>query len=106
LGQRLCLVTALAIVFDIRDYSRDRAVGLRTFPVLLGVAGARGVSLSFLALGFGLGLARGTAPLTVGLPALLAAAVILAAQESRSDYFFALITDGVLLVQAAAYFIF
>ncbi len=106
LGQRFCLVTALAIVFDIRDYSRDRAVGLRTFPVLLGVAGARGVSLSFLALGFGLGLARGTAPLTVGLPALLAAAVILAAQESRSDYFFALITDGVLLVQAAAYFIF
>jgi hypothetical protein len=105
LGQRFCLVTALAIVFDIRDYSRDRAVGLRTFPVLLGVAGAKAVSLSFLALAIGLGLARGAAPLAVVLPALLAAVVVLAAQESRGDYFFALITDGMLLVQAAAYFI-
>lgn len=102
LGQRFCLVSALAIVFDIRDYSRDQAAGLRTFPVVLGVAGAKAVSLALLAGAVALGLARSTAPLAVGLPAALAAAVVLAAQEWRSDYFFALLTDGVLLVAAAA----
>ena len=105
LGQRFCLVTALAIVFDIRDYSRDRAVGLRTFPVLLGVAGAKAVSLALLAGAVVLGLARAASPLAVVLPAGLAAAVVLTAQETRGDYFFALLTDGVLLAQAAAYFL-
>ena len=105
LGQRFCLVVALAIVFDIRDYGRDRAAGLRTFPVVLGVAGAKAVSLAFLAGAVALGLARTAPPLAVLLPAGLAAAVILAAQETRGDYFFALVTDGVLLVQAAAYWL-
>lgn len=105
LAQRFCLVTALAIVFDIRDYSRDQLAGLRTFPTRLGVGGAKAVALGFLAGGVALGLARGAAPLAVLLPAGLAAAVILAAREARGDYFFALLTDGVLLVQAAAYFV-
>ena len=106
LAQRFCLVVALAILFDIRDYGRDQAAGLRTFPVWLGVGGAKAVSLSFLAVAVGLGLGREAAPLAVLLPAGLAAAVILAAQEARGDYFFALLTDGVLLVQAAAYFMY
>lgn len=102
-SQRFCLVTALAIVFDIRDYGRDRAVGLRTFPVLLGVGGAKAVSLVFLAGSLALGLARAAPPLPVVLASGLAAAVVLAAQETRSDYFFALVTDGVLLVPAVGY---
>lgn len=106
LDQRFLLVLALAIVFDIRDYGRDRAAGTRTFPGVLGVAGARRLALALLAAAVALGLWRGAAPLAVLLPGLLAAAVIATAEESRGDYFFALITDGVLLVQAAAYFIF
>lgn len=105
-GQRFCLVVALAIVFDIRDYGRDQAAGLRTFPTVLGVGGAKAVALGFLVSAGALGLAREATPLAVLLPAALAAAVIGAAQETRGDYFFALVTDGVLLVQAAAYFIF
>ena len=105
LGQRFLLVLALAIVFDIRDYGRDRRAGTRTFPGVLGVAGAQGLALGLLAGGMALGLGRGAAPLAVLLPGLLAAAVIAAAKESRGDYFFALLADGVLLVQAAAYFI-
>ncbi len=106
LAQRFCLVVALAIVFDIRDYSRDQVAGLRTFPTVLGVAGAKAVALSFLGGAVALGLAREAAPLAVLLPAALAAAVIGAARETRGDYFFAFLTDGVLLVQAAAYFLF
>jgi hypothetical protein len=104
-GQRFCLVTALAIVFDIRDYSRDRAVGLRTFPVLLGVGGAQAVSLAFLAGEMALGLAREARPLAVLLSTITAVAVVLAARETRGDYFFALVTDGVLLVPPLLYFI-
>ena len=105
LAQRFALVLALTIVFDIRDLSRDRAAGTRTFPVALGVAGARAVALVCLAAAMALGYGRGVPPLGLGLTALAAAAVILLAEERRSDYFFALLADGVLLVPAGLYFL-
>lgn len=105
LGQRFLLVLALTIVFDIRDYGRDRQAGIRTVPGVLGVARARWLALALLAASVSVGLARGAAPLAVLVPASLAAAVILAAEETRSDYFYALLTDGLLLAQAVASFI-
>ena len=106
LGQRFCLIMVITIVFDIRDYGRDRRAGTRTFPGVLGVGRAKVLALVFLAASAALGLARGAAPLAVLLPALLTAAVVAAADESRGDYFYALLTDGLLLVQALAYFVF
>ncbi|MDQ2773185.1 MAG: hypothetical protein M3Y54_22090 [Bacteroidota bacterium] len=103
LGQRFCLVLALAIVFDIRDLSRDRAAGTRTFPVVLGVAGARAVALAFLAGAMLLGFERGVPPLGLALTGLAAATVIALADERRGDYFFAFWADGVLLVPALLY---
>jgi 4-hydroxybenzoate polyprenyltransferase len=104
LAQRFCLVVALAIVFDIRDFTRDGAAGLRTFPTVLGVGGAKAVSLSFLVVSVVLGLERGAPPLVVALPIILAATVILLAREERGDYFFALVTDGILVAQALTVF--
>ncbi len=103
LAQRFCLVLALTIVFDIRDLSRDRAAGTRTFPVVLGVGGAKAAAVVFLAAAMTLGYERGVPPLGLALTALAAAAVILLAEERRSDYFFALLADGVLLVPAVLY---
>ena len=105
LAQRFGLVLALTIVFDIRDLSRDRAAGTRTFPAVLGVAGAKAVALALLAAAMTLGYERGVPPLGLGLTALAAAAVILLAEERRSDYFFALLADGVLLVPAVLYLV-
>jgi len=105
LAQRFCLVLALAIVFDIRDLSRDRAAGTRTFPVVLGLGGAKAVALAFLAGAMTLGVERGAPPLGLLLTGLSAASVILLAHERRGDYFFALIADGVLLVPAMLYFL-
>jgi hypothetical protein len=51
-----------------------------------------------------LGLGRGAAPLVVLLPVAVAAVVVLLARETRGDYFFALVTDGVLLMQALTVF--
>ena len=105
LAERFCFVSGLAIVFDIRDYSRDLATGLRTFPVVLGLGGAKAAALALVAASVALGLWRGAAPLAVLLPAALAAAVIVAARDTRGDYFFALLADGVLLAQAGAYWL-
>ncbi|MFC7666454.1 hypothetical protein ACFQT0_02710 [Hymenobacter humi] len=106
LGQRFCLIMVITIVFDIRDYGRDRRAGTRTFPGVLGIAWAKRLALAFLVASVALGLARGAAPLAVVLPALLSAAVVYAAEETRGDYFYALLTDGLLVVQAVAYFVF
>jgi len=105
LVQRFALVLALTIVFDIRDLTRDRAAGTRTFPLVLGVAGSKAAALAFLAAALALGYERGVPPLGLGLTALAAAAVILLAEERRSDYFFALLADGVLLVPAVLYLV-
>ncbi|ALW84266.1 hypothetical protein AUC43_03625 [Hymenobacter sedentarius] len=106
MGQRFCLIMVIAIVFDIRDYGRDRRAGTRTFPGVLGVRAAKRLALGFLVASVALGLARGASPLAVLLPAVLTAVVVNAAAETRSDYFYALLTDGLLIVQAAAYFVF
>jgi 4-hydroxybenzoate polyprenyltransferase len=105
LAQRFCLVLALAIVFDIRDLSRDRLAGTRTFPVVLGLVWAKVVALIFLSAAMLLGFERGVPPLGLAITALAAASVIILANESRSDYFFALFADGVLLVPAVLYLV-
>ncbi|MCC3153679.1 hypothetical protein Q3A66_12340 [Hymenobacter sp. BT770] len=106
MGQRFCLIMVIAIVFDIRDYGRDHRAGTRTFPGVLGVGAAKRLALGFLVASVVVGLARGASPLAVLLPAVLTAVVVNAAAETRSDYFYALLTDGLLIVQAAAYFVF
>ena len=106
LGQRFCLVLALAIVFDLRDLSRDRAAGTRTFPVVLGPARAKAVALAFLSGAMTMGFERGVPPLGLLITGLSAASVIIWADERRSDYFFALLADDVLLVPAVLYFLY
>jgi len=105
-AQRFCLIVVIAIVFDIRDFGRDQRSGTRTFPGVLGVPAAKRLALGFLATSMAVGLSRGAAPLAVLLPGLLAAGVVMTAEESSGDYFYALLTDGLLLLQALAYFVF
>ncbi|SDY42286.1 UbiA prenyltransferase family protein [Hymenobacter psychrophilus] len=103
-ARRFLLILALALVFDIRDYSKDRLTGTRTFPGLLGVGATKWLGLAAL-LGAALlvpaGVSAGHAVALV-LPLALAAAVLWYAEESRPDYYFALLTDGVMVVQFVA----
>ena len=100
-ARRFLFILALAFVFDIRDYTKDRLTGTRTFPGVFGIRATKWLGLAaLLAAAFlvpaGVTPAHNAALL---LPLLLAAAVIWQAEESRPDYYFALLTDGVMVVQ-------
>ncbi|WP_170172562.1 UbiA family prenyltransferase [Hymenobacter rigui] len=99
--RRFLFILALAFVFDIRDYTKDRATGTRTFPGLFGIRATKYIALLALLLAAVLvppGTPAGQqAPLL--LPLLAAAAVIWYAEETRPDYYFALLTDGVMVFQ-------
>lgn len=100
-ARRFLFILALAFVFDIRDYTKDRLTGTRTFPGVFGIRATKWLGLaSLLAAAFlvpaGVTPAHNAALL---LPLLLAAVVIWQAEESRPDYYYALLTDGVMIVQ-------
>lgn len=102
--RRFLFILGLAFVFDIRDYAKDRLTGTRTFPVVLGVPATKRVALAVLAFSCLLVWPGLTAPqwLALLLPPALGATLVWHAHERRPDYYFALLTDGVMLVQFLA----
>ncbi|NVO32986.1 UbiA family prenyltransferase [Hymenobacter lapidiphilus] len=103
-AHRFLLILALALVFDIRDYSKDRLTGTRTFPGVLGIRTTKWLGLAAL-LGAALLVPSGVSvahAVALVAPLGLAAAVIWYAEESRPDYYFALLTDGVMVAQFVA----
>lgn len=103
-ARRFFFILALTFVFDIRDYTKDRLSGTQTFPGLFGVQTAKLLALGALALATVL-IPPGATTLHVWvltLPLLLTAAIIWQANEARSDYYFALLADGVMLLQFLA----
>ncbi|TYZ12524.1 hypothetical protein FY528_04300 [Hymenobacter lutimineralis] len=98
-GRRFFFILALTFVFDIRDYTKDRLSGTHTFPGLLGVATAKLLALLALLVSGLLVPAAIAGPHLVWytLPLGLAALLVVFAREGRSDYYFALLADGVML---------
>lgn len=100
-ARRFLFILALAFVFDIRDYSKDRRTGTRTFPGVFGVRATKWLALAAL-LAAALLVPAGTPAgheAALLLPLVVAGLVIWFAEETRPDYYFALLTDGVMLVQ-------
>lgn len=99
-ARRFFFILALAFVFDIRDYTKDRLMGTYTFPGVFGVRVTKWIALVALLVACVL-LPHGLTPrqgALLLLPAVLAAVVIWYADETRPDYYFAFLTDGVMLV--------
>jgi 4-hydroxybenzoate polyprenyltransferase len=99
--RRFFFILALAFVFDIRDYTKDLHTGTRTFPGVFGVPATKRIALAALVMASVL-LPTGVGPaeaLVLTLPLLAAAGTIWYAEETRSDYYFALLTDGVMVFQ-------
>ncbi|WP_188557944.1 UbiA family prenyltransferase [Hymenobacter glacieicola] len=103
-ARRFLFILALAFVFDIRDYTKDRLTGTLTFPGAFGIQTTKILALTALTTA-ALLVPPGTPAghdFVLAVPLLAAAAVIWFAEESRPDYYFALLTDGVMLVQFLA----
>ena len=99
--RRFFFILALAFVFDIRDYTKDLHTGTRTFPGVFGVPATKWIALGALVVAEAL-LPAGvdsTDALVLTLPLLAAAGTIWYAEETRSDYYFALLADGVMVFQ-------
>jgi 4-hydroxybenzoate polyprenyltransferase len=103
-ARRFLFILALASVFDIRDYTKDLATGTRTFPGVVGIRATQWLATLVLLLAAALvppGTPTGQEPVLL-LPLLAAAGVIWGARENRPDYYFALLTDGVMVLQFLA----
>ncbi|GGF16622.1 UbiA family prenyltransferase [Hymenobacter cavernae] len=106
-GRRFLFILALAFVFDIRDYTKDRLTGTRTFPGVFGVKATKIFALTVLVVSSFL-IPQGVlhhSLLVLTVPTLLAGAIIWFADETRPDYYFALLADGVMLVQFLAVYL-
>lgn len=106
-GLRASFIFALTLPFDLRDRERDRRVGIRTIPHLIGAANTRRLAVAAM-VGFGLVslLALGWSVDALGWPylgtAAVSSAVLAAADEDRSEAYFVGAIDGMILLHAAA----
>lgn len=92
----------LAIAFNIRDITVDRDAGVKTFPVIFGIQKTKSVCLFFLLLLCGLVffLPLETKIRIAFLLSTFATAVLISiASERRSEYFYSLWMDGMILFQ-------
>ncbi|WP_345071676.1 UbiA family prenyltransferase [Hymenobacter fastidiosus] len=100
-ARRFFFILNLALIFDIRDFTKDRLSGTRTFPGLFGLRATKWLGLAFLVVSALLLPPGVSAPhvLVLTVPTLLAGVIIWFAEETRPDYYFALLADGLMLVQ-------
>jgi len=100
---RFFFFLSLAIAFNIRDVKVDRHSGIKTFPVIFGIQKTKIVCVFFLIICSVLAICTShEEEIKFGL--LLSATsttiLILFASEKRSEYFYALWMDGMILLQA------
>lgn len=106
--ERASFMLALAMPFDIRDVESDRAQGVATLPVRVGIHASK--ILAYCSLGIMVAAVYGNLVTTVYRPeqaawlwmsALLTALVVYGAHPQREDAYFTGGIDGLMLVQAA-----
>ncbi len=106
-AERFLFVFAICLPFDVRDLDRDRAMGIRTLPAILGLPATR--ILGVVTLAGAAALAAGHYGLAASSPTwplvatdALALGLVAAMTPSRGDLYYSLLLDGTLVVQALA----
>lgn len=98
-AERMCFISALAMVFDIRDREIDERYGTHTFPVRWGIdltRAAAGVLMLGSFMISSLVFRQGSSYL-FSLPLFLLVLVLVAAP--RREWFYLLLVDGIILAQ-------
>lgn len=101
--RRFLFILALALLFDIRDYTYDRSTRTLTFPGLIGEGYTRLLSLSLLLVYLLLVLLTEEGQVLLSLigAALVAGLVVWHASEEKPRIYYALLADGAMLVHFA-----
>jgi hypothetical protein len=99
--RRVLFIFALTLLFDIRDIKKDGLAGTLTFPVKFGTVFTKFLSVSAL-LAFAVLVhfqEEGAVRWALELSAVVAGLVVYFTEEDRPDYFFAILADGMMLLQ-------
>ncbi len=106
--EKLAFILALTLPFDIRDISWDTRTKVKTIPLSIGVINSKRLSLALLivsftisALIFMMGVYTIKTLIAIGISLAISAWVIYQADESKNDYFYYFVLDGMLLLQSA-----
>ncbi|WP_048922332.1 UbiA prenyltransferase family protein [Rufibacter radiotolerans] len=99
--RRFLFLFALTLVFDIRDLYKDKQSGTLTFPGKWGVLKTKQIALAALVLYVLLAplSMSWAAAIGLGLAGVGAALVVWNAHQYRSQYYFLVLADGMMLVQ-------
>src|SRR5207253_1891070 len=99
--RRFFFLFALTLLFDIRDFEKDRITSTLTFPGLVGVRFTKILSLVLLLIFAGLTwfTESGLMLFSLELSAVIAAMVVWFSHEKRNDYYFLILADGMMLLQ-------
>jgi 4-hydroxybenzoate polyprenyltransferase len=101
--RRFLFILALALLFDIRDYTYDRNTRTLTFPGLIGEGYTRLLSLVLLGLYLLLAfyMEEGRVLISLISSVLVAALIVWHASEEKPRIYYALLADGAMLVHFA-----
>ncbi|NEM96568.1 UbiA prenyltransferase family protein [Pontibacter burrus] len=105
--RRFLFILALALLFDIRDYTYDRQTNTLTVPGLIGVNYTKLLSVVLL-LVYALIVVQsesGGTMLALLVSALIAGLVVLFSSEFRPRVYFLLLADGAMLLHAVLVFL-
>jgi hypothetical protein len=99
-GQRFLFILPLTIIFDIRDVDKDQVTATLTLPRLVGMGRAKAIAWSILLAYQVLVVLTLSGPRRGALVCcgLVYALVIGLAHKNRSEYFYALVADGMLVL--------
>jgi 4-hydroxybenzoate polyprenyltransferase len=99
-AERFFFILPLTIIFDIRDVARDRTTATITLPQLIGVKRAKLLAFTFL-VGYLVLVVlgqEGINRIALLLSGVVYAGVIGFTHENRSEYFYTILGDGVLIL--------
>lgn len=99
---RFFFIAAVALPFDLPDMQRDKRSGIKTVPLLLGVAKTKQLALLFISVSALCSLLQpGSQAAAIFTSCVCVAALLAALRRDRGVVYFMLALDGMLLIQAS-----
>ena len=98
---QFCFITALCILFDIRDVEHDKKSNFITLPIKFGLTKAKYISIFLLLVYLASAICSLQAPYftTAIITASVAVLLTVIAKPSRHNYFYVFLVDGCIIFQ-------